>query len=330
VSLLELTDKGLYCEEGDFFIDPWRPVARAVVTHAHADHARPGMKHYLCASEGAPVLRARLGESPSVQSVDYGQTVQMGSASVTLHPAGHILGSAQILIEGHGERVVVTGDYKVERDPTATAFELVTCDTLITESTFGLPVYRWPAQDDTFRLINAWWRRNAQEGRTSVLFAYALGKAQRVLAGIQPDIGPILTHGAVERMNDCYREAGIVLPATTHATDATIPGEQRKQSLVIAPPSANGTTWLQRFAPYSTAFASGWMAVRGRRRQRSVDRGFVLSDHVDWHGLLKVVEESGASRVLPTHGFSDSVARYLREKGLESEPLRTEYQDEVD
>lgn len=328
--LLRLTESGLYCEEGDFFVDPWRPVDRAVVTHAHSDHARPGSRSYLCAEPGADILRARVGEDASVSTVRYGEAVSFGSTRVTLFPAGHILGSSQILIENRSQRIVVTGDYKTEPDPTSAPFELVRCDTLITESTFGLPVYAWPDQLETFRLINDWWGRNAGEGRTSILFAYALGKAQRVLAGVDATIGPILTHGAVERVNGFYREQAVDLPRTRYATDRTIPAEDRRRALVVAPPSANGTTWLQRFAPFSTAFASGWMTVRGRRRQRSVDRGFVLSDHVDWNGLLRVIEESGASQVFPTHGFSDSVARYLTERGLESTPLRTRFEGEVD
>jgi putative mRNA 3-end processing factor len=218
----------------------------------------------------------------------------------------------------------------VKSDPTCTPFELVECDTLITECTFGLPVYRWPDDRQVFEEINDWWRQNAGEGRTSVLFAYALGKAQRVLAGIDSSIGPIFTHGAVEAMNDLYRATGIPLPETTYVTELEKGAVAFAGSLVIAPPGANGTTWMQRFAPFSTGFASGWMVVRGRRRQRSVDRGFVLSDHVDWAGLLEVVRASGAKTVLPTHGFTDTVARYLREMGLESEPLMTRFEGELD
>ena len=330
MSSLTLTDKGLYCESGDFFIDPWGSVDRAIVTHAHADHARPGHRHYLTANEGRHALRRRAGKGATIETIRYGKSIRMGDAIVSLYPAGHIIGSSQVLVDVNGSRTVVTGDYKTRPDPTCTAFELVPCDTLITESTFGLPVYGWPDDTKVFDEINRWWHRNAVDGRASVLFAYALGKAQRVLAGADPSIGPIYTHGAVEAMNEVYRQTGVKLPKTIYATDLDKSTGRFEDALILAPPGANGTTWLQRFAPFSTGFASGWMAIRGRRRQRSVDRGFVLSDHVDWKGLMDVVKESGASVVLPTHGFTDQVARYLREKGLESEPLDTLFEGELD
>lgn len=325
--LLTHTDHGLYCAAGDFFVDPWRPVARAVVTHAHGDHARPGSAAYLCAAPGERILRLRMGAEAPIETLAYGAKTAINGVTLSFHPAGHILGSAQVRIEYGGEVWVVSGDYKAEPDPTCAPFEAVRCDTFITEATFGLPIYRWPASADVYAGINAWWRANQAAGRTSVLFAYALGKAQRVLAGIDSAIGPIYVHGAVSRLNRAYEESGVALPDWRYAGDAP-PGERWSQALVIAPTSAQGTPWLRRFGDVSAAFASGWMRVRGQRRRRSVDRGFVLSDHADWPGLLAAVAATGARRVFVTHGYTAVLARYLREQGLEAYELAAPWQGE--
>ena len=236
--LLRVTDRGLYCEAGDFYIDPWQPVDRAVITHAHGDHARWGSRHYLASDEGLRVLRTRLGADASIQPVQYGEPVHLNGVRVSLHPAGHILGSAQIRVEHAGEVWVASGDYKVDPDPTCSPFEIVRCHTFITESTFGLPIYRWRAQGEVFAEVREWWSANARAGRASIVYAYALGKAQRVLAGlIDADIGPIFTHGAVERLTRDYRETGIALPPTRHASEMP-KGHDFAGSLVIAPPSA--------------------------------------------------------------------------------------------
>ncbi|NNE69996.1 MAG: ligase-associated DNA damage response exonuclease, partial [Rhodothermales bacterium] len=268
------------------------------------------------------LVEARTGGT--VEGIAYGEDRRIGEATVSLHPAGHILGSSVVRVEHRGQVWVVTGDYKAEADPTCAAFEPVRCHTLITECTFGLPIYRWPDSASVFDEINAWWREAAAEGKTAVLFSYALGKAQRLIAGVEASIGPIRTHGAVEAMNQRYREAGIPLPDTTAVT-----GGERVQpgSLVIAPPSAGRSTWMRRLGDTTTAFASGWMLVRGRRRQRSVDRGFVLSDHVDWPQLMEAVSASGAERVLPTHGNTEVVSRWLREQGYDARPLPTRFGD---
>lgn len=325
--LLRLTDCGLYCEAADFYIDPWRPVGRAVVTHAHADHARPGSQSYLTSTLGEHVLRLRLGHQALIRTVTYGQPVEINGVTLSLHPAGHILGSAQVRVEHRGEVWVVSGDYKSEPDPTATPFEVVACHTFVTEATFGLPIYRWPSQDQVFAQINQWWRENQAAGRASVLVAYALGKAQRVLAGVDPSIGPIYVHGAVHKVNQVYQASGIKLPSTSYVGDASGRIDWSK-ALIAAPASALGTPWLRRFGTVSTAFASGWMRVRGQRRRRSVDRGFVLSDHVDWPGLLQAIEATGAQNVLVTHGHTAVVARYLRERGLQAEALETRFSGE--
>lgn len=321
--------EGLYCPPGDFYIDPWRPVARAVITHAHGDHARVGSAHYLAATPGAGLLRARLGADISLQTLDYAESLALGAVKISLHPAGHVLGSSQVRIEHRGEVWVASGDYKVEADGTCTPFEPVACHTFITESTFGLPIYRWQPQSALFGEINEWWRANAAEGRASVVFCYSLGKAQRILHGIEASIGPIYCHGAMLSLNQAYRDAGVHLP------EATLAGavEDRKlfrNALIMAPPSAGASTWMRRFGDYSDSFASGWMALRGARRRRSVDRGFVLSDHADWPGLMWAVKATGAQRVIVTHGQVGVMVRWLRQNGLDAQAFSTEYGDEDD
>ena len=326
--LLRGTDRGLYCEAGDFYIDPWQPVDRAVITHAHGDHARWGSRHYLASAEGSRVLRTRLGADATIEYLEFKQIISRNGVRVSLHPAGHILGSAQIRIEHGGEVWVVSGDYKVDPDPTCSPFEVVPCHTFITESTFGLPIYRWRPQSEVFAEVRDWWSANAAAGRASIIYAYALGKAQRVLAGlIDSSIGPIYTHGAVERLTRDYRESGIALPPTQHASEMPR-GHDFGGSLILAPPSAAGSTWLRRFGAASPAFASGWMQIRGARRRRAVDRGFVLSDHVDWPALLSTIEATGAERVWVTHGFREPVVRWLIEHGVDALGIASHWEGE--
>jgi putative mRNA 3-end processing factor len=329
MSLLTLTPRGLYCEAGDFFVDPWEPVDRAVITHAHGDHATWGSRAYLTSTEGAGVLRARMEPGAVIRAAGYGERIALNGTLISLHPAGHILGSSQVRIEHQGEVWVVSGDYKTDPDPTCTAFEPVRCHTFITESTFGLPIYRWPPQREVFQEINAWWRSNAAQGKTSLLFGYTLGKAQRLLSGLDPSIGPILTHGAVERMTREYREAGISLPATQYAGTAAGRADSTG-AIVVAPPYAGGSLWARRFGPHSTGFASGWMLVRGARRRQSLDRGFPLSDHVDWPSLLAAIEASGAGQVWVTHGFTGPVVRWLTQRGIDAQAVQTRFEGERD
>ena len=326
--VLQVTEYGVYCSRGDFYIDPWGAVDRAIITHAHSDHARLGAKRYLTAQAGQALLRARLGADAAIEAYPYGETVSLNGVQVSLHPAGHVLGSAQVRLEYRGEVWVVSGDYKVEPDSTCAAFEPLRCHTFLTESTFGLPIYRWKPQAQVFEQINAWWRANQQKGKASLLFAYALGKAQRVLAGVDASIGPIYTHGAVEKLTQVYRDAGVSMAGTIHATAAVAPEWSR--SLILAPPSANGTPWMRRFGPVSTGFVSGWMRIRGARRRRSLDRGFVLSDHADWPGLLSAVEATGAGSVWVTHGYRSSLVRWLSEKGLAAQAVETRFDGEQD
>ena len=323
--LITLTSRGLYCERGDFYIDPWKPVKRAVVTHAHADHTYRGNEIYLVPKEGERLSRIRIDEAATIETLPYRESRTINGVKVSFHPAGHILGSAQARIEHGGEVWVISGDYKLTPDPTCAPFEPVKCHHFITEATFGLPIYRWPRNEDVMDEINGWWRRNKERGKSSVIFAYSLGKSQRILKGIDASIGPIFTHGAVERLTQAYRESGIDLPLTTYA-GAVTSKKEFVGSLIIAPPSAQQMVgWLRKFGSYSTAFASGWMMVRGARRQRAVDRGFVVSDHADWPELQTAIAAAEAETVYVTHGFSHEMVRWLREQGTNAVELKTHF-----
>ena len=323
--------EGLYCPPGDFYIDPWRPVDRAVITHAHADHARSGHGHYLAAAPAEGVLRSRLGQGISLQTLAYGQQITHHGVTLSLHPAGHVLGSAQVRLEyrgaGGGQIWVASGDYKVAPDATCTPFEAVRCDVFITESTFGLPIYRWRPDAELFADINTWWAANAALGRASVLLCYSFGKAQRILSGVDAGIAPIVVHGAVQTLNTAYRAAGVDLPATLTVEEISDPAVF-KRALVLCPPGAAAGPWIKRFGDFSDAFASGWMQLRGARRRGAYDKGFVLSDHADWPGLMGAIAATGAGRVIVTHGSVPVLVRYLTEQGLQAEAFHTEYGDD--
>ena len=323
------TSSGLYCQAGDFHIDPWQPVDRAIITHAHSDHASPGSKSYLCAAPGERVLRRRLPEA-HVETLPYGEAIAIGDTRVSFHPAGHILGSAQIRVEHRGEVWVVSGDYKCQPDPTCAPFETIRCDTFITEATFALPIYTWDPPATVVDDIVTWWRANREQERPSIIFCYVLGKAQRILAELHDKAdAPIHLHGAMVALTDAYREAGIAMAATERITE-TMRGKMLARSLVLAPLSARGTVWMRRLPNASVAFASGLMRVRGVRRQRAFDRGFVLSDHADWPSLLSTIADTGASRVLVTHGWSEALARYLSEtRCLETGTIKTAFEGET-
>ncbi|MEP7205779.1 MAG: ligase-associated DNA damage response exonuclease [Casimicrobiaceae bacterium] len=333
VPLLTLSEAGLYCPLGDFHIDPWRSVARAVITHAHGDHARPGSAAYLGAAAGLPLLARRLGSDAAIETLAYGATRRIGSVDVSLHPAGHVLGSAQVRLAHRGRTWVVSGDYKLAPDPTCAPFEPVRCDVLITESTFGLPIYRWDSPARIVSGIARWWETNRAEGVASVLFAYALGKAQRILAGLAQHYGgslpgPVYCHGAVERLNEAYRDAGVDLPSTRPVATAP-PTTAWGEALVLAPPSARGTRWVQRFGPFDSGFASGWMAIRGTRRRASYDRGFALSDHADWDGLNAAIAAADPEEVWVTHGYRDELVRWLGDQGRRARAIATHFEGEA-
>ena len=328
--MIERTPEGLYCRAADAWVDPWRPVPRALITHAHADHARPGCGEYWAVASSEGVLRQRLGQDISLHPVQYGVEHWLGQCRVSFHSAGHVLGSAQIRLEVDGEVWVVSGDYKRDADPSCEPFEPVPCDVLITEATFGLPIYRWQTGAEVAEEIRAWWQGDQE--RPSLLFCYAFGKAQRLMAELNA-IGvddEVLLHGAVETVTRHYRAAAV--PMTPSRPVSDLPrSDNLAGRLVLAPPSAHRSSWMRRFRSPQTGFASGWMAVRGARRRRGYERGFVLSDHADWPGLIQTVRQSGARKVYVTHGQSDVLARYLREiEGIEAEPLETLFEGEAD
>lgn len=328
MKLLEFTDSGIYCAPGRFYIDPWKPVDKAVITHAHSDHARVGSASYLTHHDTIPILRYRLGSDISVQGIGYGEELTLNGVKLSFKPAGHIIGSAQVRVEYKGEVWVFSGDYKLEDDGLSVPFEPVKCHTFISESTFGLPIYKWKPQQEIMNEINEWWLSNIEKGMASVLLGYSLGKAQRILQNIDHSIGPVYTHGAVENVNEVLRGQGIPLKQSQKVT-GDIPKSEFRKSLIIAPPSAHASPWLKRFDPYSIAIASGWMRLRGTRRRRAADRGFVLSDHADWDELNTAIKATGAERVYVTHGYTAAFSRWLNENGIEAYEGKTQYEGEL-
>lgn len=323
--VLTFTDRGIYCPDGDFHIDPWRPVAKALVTHGHSDHARPGHGQYLATHQAGPVIRQRLG-TIALSGLGFGERLRIGGVTVSFHPAGHVPGSAQIRVERAGEVWVVSGDYKVEPDGLSEPFAPVACHSFISECTFGLPVFRWEPNATVMDRINRWWADQAAAGRCAIVGAYTLGKAQRILAGLDPAIGPILTHPAVESPTATLRAQGYRLPDTIPVTSGTAPASH-PGALVIVPPAALGSSWTARFGPAAEAMASGWMAVRGIRRRRGA-QGFVLSDHADWAGLNSAIRATGAERVFVTHGYTAAFRRWLADQGYDAGIVATEFQGE--
>ncbi len=321
--LIEFTDKGLYCRQGNFYIDPWQPVERAVITHGHSDHARWGSKYYLCHVDSLPILQLRLGPN-QYETVSWGENISFNGVKISLHPAGHVIGSSQIRVEYEGEVWVASGDYKIENDGISGQFEPIKCHTFITESTFGLPIYNWKSQREIYTNIQQWVLKNQAAGVTSVLIAYSLGKAQRVLKAIEEVSNNIYVHGAIWNMHETLVNAGWPLPVVKRVTP-DIPKEAYKGSVVVAPPSADGTPWMKRFTPYNVGVCSGCMQVWGNARRRNVDAGFIMSDHADWKGLLQAVKATEAENVFVTHGFQAAFSRYLTEQGINAGEVKTEY-----
>ena len=321
--LIQFTDVGLYCPQGNFYIDPWKPVDRAIISHAHSDHARSGHRHYLSNTLTTTIMQARLGNN-DYQLLEWNDSLNINGVKVSLHPAGHIIGSSQVRLEYGGEVWVFSGDYKTENDGISGEFEPVKCNTFITESTFGLPIYNWKKQADIFTDVQQWVLRNHAAGKTSVLIAYSLGKAQRLLPCLTQVTNKIFVHGAVWNMHQALLNIGQQLPEVIRVTP-DLPKETFKGGVVIAPPSADGTPWMRRFSPSSTGICSGWMQVRGSQRRRNVDGGFALSDHADWKGLLQAIKATGAEKVYATHGFQSALSRYLNENGISAGEVKTEY-----
>jgi putative mRNA 3-end processing factor len=326
MQLIEFTDRGLYCRQGDFYIDPWKPVAKAVITHAHSDHAHPGSKDYLCHHLTAPLLKLRLGDV-TVQSLEWNETVTINNVSISLHPAGHIIGSSQVRIEYNNEIWVISGDYKTENDGISGSFEPIRCHSFISESTFGLPIYNWKPQSEIFDNIRNWVLNNQNENKASVIIGYSLGKAQRIINCVSPITNKIYAHGAIWNVQQALKNAGLNLPDVERVTPE-MPKENFKNAVIIAPPSADGSPWMKRFSPYRVGVCSGWMQVRGNVRRRNTDAGFALSDHADWPGLWEAIKATSASKVFVTHGFQSAFSRYLNEKGIESAEVKTEYRGE--
>lgn len=325
--LLAFTSKGIYCDLAKVYLDPWKPVDKAIISHGHADHSRWGHKHYITHHRNVPIISHRLGDI-NVTGKEWGETFTINNVKFSLHPAGHIIASSQIRVEHQGEVWVFTGDYKTENDGISTPYEDVKCHTFITECTFGLPAFKWTPQKEVFKDINQWWGENQAEKKTSVLFGYSLGKAQRLLKYLDTDIGKIYTHGAIENMTEVLRPL-VDFPETTLITKDT-KKEELLGNVVLAPPSAHGSPWIRKMVPYVTASASGWMTFRGARRRRAIDKGFVLSDHCDWDGLLESIKATGAEKVICTHGYSDIFSRYLREQGYDARTEETQYGEEED
>lgn len=323
MALIEFTDRGLYCPTGGFYIDPWKPVDNALITHAHSDHARWGSKKYLCHADTKPLLQLRLGDNV-YDTVTWNEKVHINGVTVSFHPAGHVIGSSQIRVEYKGEVWVVSGDYKLSNDGISTPFEPVRCNTFITESTFGLPIYKWKAPEQLDAEIQQWIIKNQEQKVTSILIAYSLGKAQRVVNAAAAVAPKIYAHGAIFNLHQVLLQAGWTLPALQRVTIDTSK-EQLAGSVVVAPPSADGTSWMKKFAPYSVGLCSGWMQVRGNVRRRNADAGFVISDHADWQGLLEAVKATGANKVFVTHGFQSVFSRYLNENGIQAGEVITEY-----
>ncbi len=326
--LLVHTALGLYCPKADVYLDPWKPVKKAILSHGHADHARWGSSSYLCTPTAAPVIKYRLGDI-NLETLPFGEEKLINGVAFSFHPAGHILGSAQIKVSYKGEIVVFSGDYKTANDGFSEAFEPVKCHTFITESTFGLPVYHWQDQKWVFNEMEEWCKNNRNNGQLSILYGYSLGKAQRILQGLPESVGPIFTHSTIEAVLNVMRNQGVSLkntiPVNEHLTRADL-----LSGVIIAPPAAQNSNWLKKFEPIRNGVVSGWMALRGARRRRNADKGFVLSDHADWEGLNEAISLTGAENVFVTHGYTDILSKWLIDKGLNAHPLETNFEgDEV-
>lgn len=328
LELISFTREGIFCAQGGFYIDPWLPVNHAIITHGHADHARGGSKHYLCHKFTEPILRLRIDPNLNISTLEYGETTYINGIKLSLHPAGHIIGSAQIRLEFNGYIAVISGDYKTEHDGLSTAFEPVKCHAFVTESTFGLPIYNWLPQTELFADIKRWIAGNQLQQKTSVFMAYSLGKAQRLMKGLE-GYGKIFVHNSINNINKAIESCGIELPETQLVTLET-PKSEVQNNIVILPPALLGTNLIKKLPNAAVAICSGWMQVRGSRRWQAADAGFALSDHADWNGLLKAINDTEAEKVYVTHGSTATFSKYLNEIGIESAEVATQYGKEDD
>ncbi len=328
MSIISFTNKGIYCPQGKFYIDPWLPVDHAVITHGHADHARFGSRHYLCHKFTEPILRLRIDPNLSISTLDYNEAITINGVKVSMFPAGHIIGSAQIRLEYEGFVAVISGDYKTEYDGISSAFEPVRCHEFVTESTFGLPIYNWLPQKNMFDEITNWISNNQLQNKTSVFIAYSLGKAQRLMKGLE-GIAKLFVHSSINNLNKAIESNGIILPGTELVTIETSKADTQNQ-IVILPPALLGTNLIKKLPNPSVAICSGWMQVRGSRRWQAADAGFAVSDHADWPGLLSAIKATGAEKVYVTHGSTATFSKYLNEIGIESAEVATQYGKEDD
>ncbi len=321
--LVQFTNSGIYCKQAGIYIDPWKPVERAVITHAHSDHARTGSKHYLAHVDSENILRYRLGNI-TLQTLYYYEEININGVKLSLFPAGHILGSAQVRLEYQGEVWVISGDYKVKNDGYTIPFEPVKCQHFVTESTFGLPIYDFPEAEKINNDLNLWVSRNAEQGFNSVIIGYALGKSQRILTALETDL-PILLHSTVYNTNAAvgFDNSRYIKFTQDFKKDTLDPG------IVLATGMAMGSPWLRRFEPYKLAMCSGWMQLRGARRRRNADMGFIMSDHADWKGLNEAVLATGAENIYVTHGYKSIYANWLRERyKLNAIEVETQFEGE--
>ncbi|MDZ4839240.1 MAG: ligase-associated DNA damage response exonuclease [Bacteroidota bacterium] len=328
MDLIEFREKGMYCSVGQFYIDPYKGVDKAIISHGHGDHARYGSKHYLAHPDTVAIMNVRLGKVNNYQGLEYGEEININGVKISLHPAGHIIGSSQVRLEYQGEVWVFGGDYKTQDDGISQAFVPVPCHTFISECTFGLPIYNWKPQAEIFEDIHNWWLNNQQRGLASVILAYSLGKAQRIIHNLDLNTGPVYTHGSIYQLNKALREVGQNIPELPKV-DLSIKNKGLyRNALIIAPPSSAGSPWLKRFSPFSLGVCSGWMALRGSKRRQAADKGFVLSDHADWVGLNSAIAATGCERVIATHGYTQIFAAWLREKGYDAFAQKTLFEDE--
>ncbi|MDH5826884.1 ligase-associated DNA damage response exonuclease [Sphingobacterium faecium] len=328
MGLISFTNRGIYCQQGDFYIDPWLPVDYAVTTHGHADHVRWGNKYYLCHHLTKAIIKCRISEDLIVESLGYGETITRNGVQISFHPAGHVIGSAQVRLAYKGEVCVLSGDYKTEYDGISTAFEPVKCHTFVSESTFGLPIYNWLPQETIFQDINQWADQNREEHKTTVLIAYSLGKAQRLMQNLAGH-SAIYVHRSIARLNAAIQQAGVSLPSYTEISAET--GKDELQAgILIVPPAMRDTKWIKSLHTAAVGVCSGWMQVRSHRRWQSADAGFALSDHADWNGLIDAIRATEAEKIYVTHGFTSVFARYLTEQGLDAEAVSTQFGVEDD
>lgn len=326
--LVDFTSSGLYCPIADLYIDPWKPVDRAIITHAHADHARIGNRAYLAHKDTVPMLKHNLGNYIDFQALEYGETIYENGVKISLHPAGHIVGSAQVRLEYQGEVWVVSGDFKLTSDNISADFEPLKCDVFVMDSTFGLPLFQWKPQDEVFNEINNWWAQNKADGKQSILIGYTLGKTQRLIYHLDKSIGNIYAHGSIEKMNTILRRQGVAIP---EINNMSLPGNQPTDgSLVLAMPNILHSMSLSNLEPYSIAIASGWMSLRGMRNVKGIDTGFILSDHADWAQLQRAVKETGAQKIyLTSSGYSAAFGRWLRDTGYDVTEVATKFTGET-